>query len=251
MGRLEGKVALVTGAGQGIGRAIAKLFAAQGARLVVTELEPARLDDALAELKAGGAQVLGVAADAAVKADAERAVQTAVDAFGRLDVLVNNAQGYRAPVMIEDIDMDVLKLTFGSGFLGTLNHMQAAFPHLKASKGSIINFGSREGVWPEGGLGAYAANKEAIRGLSRAAAREWGEHGIRVNVIHPGALSPSGLEYFEENPELKAQLSKTLLLKWFGDADADVAPVALFLASDDSRYLTGQTIGADGGLTMF
>jgi NAD(P)-dependent dehydrogenase (short-subunit alcohol dehydrogenase family) len=251
MGRLEGKVALITGAGQGIGRAMAKVFAAEGARLVLTELAPERLAESLAELKSGGATVTGVQGDAAVKADAERAVEAAIDAFGGLHVLVNNAQGYRAPVMVEDIDMDVLKLTFGSGFLGTLNHMQAAFPHMKRTGGSIVNFGSREGIWPEGGLGVYAANKEAIRGLSRAAAREWGVHGIRVNVIHPGALSPSGIEYFDRNPELKAALQKTLLIKRFGDAEADVAPVALFLASDDSRYLTGQTIGADGGLTMF
>jgi NAD(P)-dependent dehydrogenase (short-subunit alcohol dehydrogenase family) len=251
MGRLESKVALVTGAGQGIGRAIAQVFAAEGARLVITELVPARLEEAVGDLTGRGATVVGCLGDAANKADAERAVQAAIDAYGRLDVLVNNAQSTRNGVKIEDIDESLLKLTFGSGFLGTLNHMQAAFPHLKQSQGSIINFASREGLWPEGGLGCYAANKEAIRGLTRAAAREWGEHGVRVNAISPGALTPSGVAYFEENPALAEALRKELLLKRFGDAEADVAPAALFLATDDSRYLTGQTLNVNGGLTMF
>jgi NAD(P)-dependent dehydrogenase (short-subunit alcohol dehydrogenase family) len=250
MGRLSGKVAIITGAGQGTGRAIAKVFAAEGAKIVITELLAERLAETMSELQPFGDAVIGLASDATDRAEAGRTVQKAVDAFGRVDVVVNVAQRFRAPVQIEDIDMELLKLNFGS-FLGTLNHMQAAFPHLKATQGSIINFGSREGVWPEGGLGAYAAAKEAIRGLSRAAAREWGEFGIRVNVIHPNSLSPSAKAWYDSNPELEAQILKQTTLRRHGDSEIDIAPVAVFLASDDSRYLTGQTIGADGGMTMF
>jgi NAD(P)-dependent dehydrogenase (short-subunit alcohol dehydrogenase family) len=128
--------------------------------------------------------------------------------------------------------------------------MQAAFPHMKESGGSIINFGSREGVFGGVGFGIYAATKEAIRGLSRTAAREWGKHNIRVNVICPAALSPAAVKFLAENPKEAEYYRSQIALGYFGDPAADIGPVAVFLASAESRYVTGQTINAEGGMTM-
>ncbi len=128
--------------------------------------------------------------------------------------------------------------------------MQSAFPHLKERGGSIVNFGTRQGIYGEPGDGIYGANKEGVRALSRSAAREWGQFGIRVNVINPAGFSPAAAHFSEQNPERWQQYMDAISLRRFGDLDTDIAPVALFLASEDSRYVTGQTINADGGQIM-
>lgn len=250
MGRLTGKVAIITGAGQGVGFGIAMAFAREGAELVITGRVAEKLERARQELASHGAKVLTCPGDGAVRAHAERAVQTAIEAFGRLDVLVNNAQATNPGTMVENLTDDELQLTFGSGFLATLYHMQAGFPHLQERGGSIINFGTKVGIQPMPGIAAYAATKEAIRGLSRVAAKEWGQFKIRVNVINPASLSPGMAAYFEQNPEEEAHHLKDVALGYFGDAEKDVGGAALFLASDDSRYVTGQTINVDGGQVM-
>jgi NAD(P)-dependent dehydrogenase (short-subunit alcohol dehydrogenase family) len=249
MGRLAGRVAVITGASQGIGLAIARAFVQEGAAVVVS----ARRGDVLAEeagkLGGEGANVVAVTADVGKREDAARTIAAAVDCFGRLDILVNNAQATRQ-AGVESITDDAIALTFGSGLFGTLYHMQAAFPHLKARGGSVINFGTRQGIFGEPGDGVYGANNEGIRALSRSAAREWGQFGIRVNVINPAGLSPAAAKFFEENPERGQKYMDDISLRRFGDLDSDIAPVAVFLASDDSRYVTGQTINADGGQIM-
>lgn len=250
MGRLTGKVAIVTGGGQGVGLGIARMFASEGATLVITGRHKEKLKGVVPELEALGAQVATCAGDTRLRADAERAVQCAVDRFGQLDVLVNNAQSSNPGTPLEEIDDDTIRLTVESGLYGTLQHMQAAFPHMKERGGSIINFGSREGIYGGIGFGIYAANKEAIRGLSRVAAREWGKHDIRVNVLCPAALSPVAVKYLVEYPEQAEMYRKEISLGRFGDPETDIGPVALFLASDDSRYVTGQTINVDGGQMM-
>jgi len=249
MTRLNGKVAIVTGASQGIGLAIAHAFVREGAAVVMS----ARRGDVLAQeaekLAAEGGQVEAVTADVASKDDAARTVAAAIARFGRLDILVNNAQTTRQ-AGVESITDEAIALTFGSGLFGTLYHMQAAFPHLKARGGSIINFGTRQGIYGEPGDGIYGANKEGIRALSRSAAREWGQFGIRINVINPAGLSPAAARFFAENPERGQKYMDDISLRRFGDLDTDIAPVAVFLASEDSRYLTGQTLNADGGQIM-
>ena len=174
----------------------------------------------------------------------------AVERFGGLQVLVNNAQSSTPGVMFEDMDDATMRLTWESGVLGTIQHMQAAYPHLKGAGGSIINLGSREGVFGGPGFGIYAATKEGVRGLSRVAAREWGRHDIRVNVVCPAALSPVAIKYLADFPEQAEMYRKEIALGRFGDPERDIGPVAVFLASDDSRYVTGQTINADGGQMM-
>jgi NAD(P)-dependent dehydrogenase (short-subunit alcohol dehydrogenase family) len=152
--------------------------------------------------------------------------------------------------MVEDITDEDVELSFNSGFLATLYHMQASLPHMRESGGSIINFGTKVGIQPMPGIAAYAATKEAIRALSRVAAKEWGRFQIRVNVINPASLSPGMADYFKMNPEEEANHLKDVALGYFGDAERDVGVAVLFLASDDSHYVTGQTINVDGGQVM-
>jgi NAD(P)-dependent dehydrogenase (short-subunit alcohol dehydrogenase family) len=250
MGQLTGRVAIVTGGGQGVGLGIATALAGAGASLVITGRDAGKLETAAEGLRALGGAVQPVVADVRRRADADRVVAATLDRFGRLDVLVNNAQSSHPGQKLEEIDDDTVALTLESGLLGTLYHMQAAFPHLKGRGGSIINLGSREGIHGGPGFGIYAATKEGVRALSRVAAREWGTHGIRVNVICPAALSPIAIKYLDEHPGEAEMYRKEIALGRFGDPATDIGPPVLFLAGDDSRYVTGQTLNVDGGLMM-
>jgi NAD(P)-dependent dehydrogenase (short-subunit alcohol dehydrogenase family) len=249
MDRLAGKVAVVTGGSQGIGLALARAFARAGAAVVMSSRREDAILDAARQISVNGAQAIGVQADVAKRDDARRTIMTAVDHFGRIDILANNAQATRQ-AKIEDITDDSIALTFGSGLFGTLFHMQEAFPYLRERGGSVINFATRQGIYGEPGDGIYGANKEGIRALSRSAAREWGKFGIRVNVINPAALSPSAEKALAADPVRAQKYLDEISLGRFGKPDEDIAPIAVFLASEDGRYVTGQTINADGGQIM-
>ena len=249
-GRLNGKVAIVTGGGQGVGLGIAQVFAREGAKLLITGRTPDKLEKAAAELRAMGGEAAWIAGTAGLRADAESAVAKAVDLFGGLDILVNNAQTSKPGTLFEDTDDALFAMTIESGLYGTFQHMQAAMPHMKARGGSIINFGSYEGIHGGVGFAAYAATKEAIRGLSRTAARELGKYKVRVNVICPAALSPIAEQWVKDFPDEAEKVMKLVSLGYLGDCAEDIGPAALFLASEDSRYVTGQTINVDGGQMM-
>jgi NAD(P)-dependent dehydrogenase (short-subunit alcohol dehydrogenase family) len=163
---------------------------------------------------------------------------------------VNNAHTFTDYLPLADPRMEEhCRIDFQSAFFGSLQLMQLCHPHMAARQsGSIINMGSSYGIRCEPGFLAYAASKEAIRALTRTAAREWGKDGIRVNTILPSALSPKALWYLEESGTYDQELARVAMGK-FGSPE-DIAPTAIFLASEDSAYVTGQTIGAEGGATM-
>lgn len=255
-GALSGKVAIVTGAGRGIGRGIAEEFAAEGARVVVASRTAHSVDDVATAITAAGGEAIGITCDMGDKAQVQAMVAQAAARFGRIDVLVNNAQGFgtraqpmgaNPPIPLEDFTHEEWDWVYQTGFTGTLTAMQAAFPHMKRNGGgAIINFGSMRGTISTPFTAAYNVTKEAIRALSRTAANEWGKHGIRVNVINPVIATDA---YFNDvsTPDARAAFEQTIPVGFMG-VPHDVARLAVFLAGADARYLTGQTIYADGGL---
>jgi len=249
--QLADKVAIVTGAGQGIGEAIARAYAREGAKVIITGRTPGKLEEVARRIGSDGGEVVPLEASAGNSEDAEKTVGAAVSRWGRIDVLVNNAHTFSDYLPVDDPKMEAhCMIDLQSAFVGSLQLMQLCFPHMKRQGGgSIINMGSSYGIRCEPGFLAYAATKEAIRALTRTAAREWGKHKIRVNTILPSALSPKAIWYLEQSKTYDLELSK-VALGYFGSAD-DIAPTAVFLASDTSKYVTGQTIGVDGGSTMF
>lgn len=248
--RLAGKVAIVTGAGQGIGEAIARAYAAEGAKVLITGRTVEKLDEVASKIRKAGGEVLVVRALAGERVDSESTVSMALQTWKRIDVLVNNAHTFTDYLPLDDSSMEAnCKVDYQSAFVGSLQLMQLCFPHMRdAGRGSIINLGSSFGIRCEPGFLAYAASKEAIRALTRTAAREWGKYGIRANTILPAALSPKALWYLENSGTYQKELEKVALGR-FGTPD-DIAPTALFLASDDSVFVSGQTICVEGGATM-
>lgn len=249
---IEQTVAVVTGAGQGLGRAIARVLARRGARVVISGRTRAKLDSVLTEIRADGGEAIAVVGDAADRAFAQATVAAAVEAFGGVDVLVNNAQTSVPDVRVADLDDATLQTVFGSGALGTLYAMQACHPVMaRRGGGCVINLGSSTAITGDPGFGAYVMSKEANRGLSRVAAREWGRDNIRVNVVCPAALTPSAAEFRDAHPEAFARMLKTVPLGRMGDEVEDIAHAVAALADDDMRYLTGATLMLDGGRLMF
>ena len=250
-GRLAGKVALVTGAGQGIGEAIARAYAREGARVLITGRTLSKLETVAAAIGETGGECVAVEALAGNMEDAGKAVGEAVRRWGRVDALVNNAHSFTNYLPLEDPRMEENCLVdIQSSLIGSLQLMQLCFPLMRDNGGgSVINMGSSYGIRCEPGFLAYAASKEATRALTRTGAREWGRHKIRVNTILPSAMSPKSLEYFKDPAAYAHELSK-VALGAFGSSD-DIAPTAVFLASDESSYVTGLTSSVDGGQSMF
>jgi 2-hydroxycyclohexanecarboxyl-CoA dehydrogenase len=175
-------------------------------------------------------------------------VHQAVERFGRIDVLVNCAHRVVSGVAIEDMTDALMDQSWRSGALGTLACMQACFPHLRTRGGSIINIGSGAGLEGLGGYSAYAPVKEAIRCLTKVAAREWGRHQIRVNTLCPHAATPPWEKFASEQPERAASFVERAALGWGpGDPELHIGRAAVFLASSDSEFVTGQTLFVDGG----
>jgi 2-hydroxycyclohexanecarboxyl-CoA dehydrogenase len=246
MERLGGLVAIVTGAGQGIGRGIALALAREGARVALVGRTASKLGTVGDEIAARGGVASAVAADVGSRRAVEEMVSRTVARYGRIDILVNNAQDSVQRTLADTTDEDV-ELAYRSGTLGTLHAMQACFPHLSVRGGSVVNFGSSTAVRGDETFGSYAMAKEAIRGLTRVAAREWGRYAIRVNCICPASLSPSAEQWAATNPERFAAVLKGIPLGRMGDPELDIGRAVVALVSDDLRYLTGATLMLEGG----
>ena len=246
-GRLDGRVALVTGAGQGIGRGAALALAKEGATVALVGRTLSKCEAVAAEIADLGGTAVAIACDVGVREQVDAAVDATVRAFGGIDILVNNAQS-SVQAKLEDTTEEDIELAWRTGALATFYAMQAALPHLKASgRGSIVNFGSSTAIEGNVAFGAYAMAKEAIRGLSRVASREWGRFGIRVNVIVPNALSPSSEDFRDAHPDRFARMEARVPLGRVGDPEADIGRAVVALAADDLTYLSGQTLMLTGG----
>lgn len=245
---LAGKVAIVTGAGQGLGRGIALVLAEREASVLITGRTLSKLETVQKEIVNAGGRCEIAVGDVSARADVDAMVRLAVDTFGGIDILVNNAQASTHDVSVLGVTEEDIQLTFGSGAFGSLYCMQACHPHLKARGGGVvINFGSSTAVAGDPGFATYVMNKEAIRGLTRIAAKEWGPDGIRVNTICPAAMSPSAEAFAERDPERFQRVLRSIPLRRFGDPVTDIGRAVAALVSDDLSYLTGATLMLDGG----
>jgi len=243
MGKLDGRVAVVTGGGDGIGAGIVRAYAAEGAKVLVAEINP-ETGKAIAD-EVGG-RFLQV--DVTQREQVEEMVRVAVEELGSLDILVNNAWGGGNTGRVEFKTDAMMERGFGMGYYGPFWAMRAAFPHMKARGwGRVVNMCSLNGVNAHMGTLEYNSAKEALRALSRTAAREWAPTGVTVNVICPGARSAAFERVVREHPEIEAASNNANPMGRLGDPLTDIAPVAVFLASEDSRYLTGNTLFVDGG----
>jgi NAD(P)-dependent dehydrogenase (short-subunit alcohol dehydrogenase family) len=248
VGRLAGRAAIVTGGGQGIGRGIACVFAREGARVCVAELKAHRAERTAEEIRAAGGEAFALATDVGDPAGVGTMVAETVRRYGSVDVLVNNAHGFGPRAGLEDIPEAQFDLSWRTGVKGTWWAMNAARPHMAARGwGRIVNFISLAAERGDAGLGDYGAAKAGIAALTRTAAREWGPQGITVNCIAPAAWTKRGQDYAARDPEGFQRLLAARPIGRLGDPETDIAPVALFLATDDSVFVTGHTFYVDGG----
>jgi NAD(P)-dependent dehydrogenase (short-subunit alcohol dehydrogenase family) len=252
MGILEGKVAIVTGAGQGVGAGIALALAKEGAAIVAAGRTEAKLHDICAKVEAAGAKALAVDGDVMKPEDIARIVDRALSHFGGIDILVNNAQIiHNHP--LDDIDERMFAEVFDSGPRATFRFMKAVRPHMTArGGGNIVNLASSAPVrWDARGFGVYSAAKQAIRALSRAAAHEWARDNIRVNTIAPFASTPALDHWFEVDPDAARETVDAIPLGRIGDPERDIGRAVVFLVGPDAGYVTGLTMPLDGGQAYF
>lgn len=247
-GLLKGRVALVTGGGQGVGQGIARALAAAGADVAIAQRRGEEAEREAQFLRdTYGVRAMAQTVDVTKASEVSAMVADAVAQLGRLDVLVNNAGASFAKRLENHSDEDMAS-GFDLNYWAVFRAMRAAFPIMKAQGyGRVINLGSLNGVNAHLFTAAYNASKEAVRALTRTAAVEWGCHGITANIICPSASSPQAKAYFEANPDMAAQILGQVPVGRFGDAAQDIGPVAVFLASEGGGYTTGNTFFADGG----
>ena len=248
MNRLAGNVTIITGGGKGIGFGLAEAFAEEGSNLVITGRTESRLLAAKEKLESKyGVEVLPIVADGADEEAIKRVVAAAVEKFGKITTLVNNAQVSKSGVPLVEHSKEDFDLAIYSGLYAAFFYMRECYPYLKESRGSVINFASGAGLFGKLGQSSYAAAKEGIRGMSRVAAAEWGPDGVRVNVVCPLAMTESLQQWKENYPDLFQKTIQGIPFGRFADPKQDIGRVCVFLASDDASYVTGETITLQGG----
>lgn len=245
--KMKGKTVIITGGGKGIGYGISTAFAKEGANLVITGRTEATLAHAKEELEKLGVQVEAIPADGGDEQAVAHVISETIKRFGKIDVLINNAQASKSGVMLADHTKEDFDLAMNTGLYGVFFYMRAAYPYLKETKGSVINFASGAGLFGKPGQASYAASKEGIRGLSRVAATEWGPDGINVNIVCPLVMTPALEQWKEAYPEVYENTIKEIPLGRFGDAEHDIGRICIFLASEDASYISGETFTAQGG----
>ncbi len=257
-GKLDGKVAIVTGGGGHVGRGIVRAFIKEGATVVVVDRYQEAAERAMEDVKQLEGDGIPLTVDIAKEEEVQRMVDQTIERFGQLDVLVNAAQSWTGGSKahqgspVESIPEEWWDESFNTGARASWFCCKAAFPHMKDRGGKIINFASIMGMvgWP--GAADYNSNKEAIRALTRTAAVEWGKHGINVNTISPSALTAANAIVGDgQDPEewIKERAAQ-LPMRRVGDPEKDIGRTAVFLCSEDANYITGQTFMVDGGAHM-
>lgn len=262
MGFLTGKTAIITGAGRAvlsdgrcgsIGYGIATAYAKEGANLVITGRNVKKLEDAKEELeRLYGIKVLILQADIAAGADNEACVNMVVEKtiaeFGRIDVLINNAQASASGVPLAEHTTEQFDLAMYSGLYATFYYMKACYPYLAKTEGTVINFASGAGLFGNFGQCAYAAAKEGIRGLTRVAATEWGKDNVNVNIVCPLAWTAQLEQFKNAYPDAFDKNVKMPPVGHFGDAELEIGRVCVQLAHPDFKFMTGETLTLEGGL---
>jgi len=248
--KLKDKIALVTGSSRGVGRAVALGFAKQGANVVVNYTSNENAANEVVEaIQSMGGKAIAVKADVAQKAEAENLVNSAIDTFGRLDILVNNA-GFTRPAMMIKMTEDQWDQVVDIHLKGAFLCAQAAGLHMKEQKsGKIINVTSVAGIVGTVGQINYSAAKGGIISMTKSIARELARYNVCANVISLGIVATDMTETIRSDEKLKEIYMNRILLKRFAEAD-DIAPAFVFLASDESNYITGQLLCVDGGYGM-
>lgn len=246
--RLENKVAIITGAGSGMGETAAGLFAKEGAKVVATDINLEAVEAVAAKIREAGGEAIAVKHNVADKSDWDSVIATTIETYGKLDILVNNAGISVSKDFMEQTEEDFMK-GFAINTNSVMFGMQAAIPHMESNGGgSIVNISSIAGLIGMSGAGVYTASKGAVRSITKAAAVDYGKKNIRVNSIHPGYIvTPMSQEYMESE-QFRPYFLSQIALPELGKA-IEVANAMLFLASDEASHITGIELPVDGGVT--
>lgn len=254
MGILEGKVAIVTGGGQGIGEGIVYALCHEGAKVVNVGRTFAKVERVVDNIRKDGCDAIPVKCDIGKYEEVEAMVKQTIETYGKIDILVNNAMTQRLVSFTQTTEEDMWE-AFQNNVMGTFNCIKAAFPYLKETKGRIINFGTGAGTEGSANMVSYATSKEAVRGMTKSLAVEFGRYGINVNCVVPCGNSPAWEKTKKDYPNSIDKLLEGYIIRRpdqnLGDPEEDVGGVVVFLASKYSQYMTGRTLFADGGKSLF